>query len=84
MKTKADLVKGWLTKAESDSANARLCLAAGQSLDTVCFHAQQAAEKNLRAYPTAFEIEFPFIHNQEALNAAEKIRSFILARLPPT
>jgi HEPN domain-containing protein len=45
MKTKADLVKGWLLKAESDLANAGMCLAAGQALDTACFHAQQVAEK---------------------------------------
>lgn len=67
MKTRADLVKGWLLKAESDLTNARLCLAAGQALDTVCFHAQQAAEKYIKAYLLVKEIEFPFIHNLEKL-----------------
>lgn len=47
MKTKADLVKGWILKAESDLTNARLCLSAGQALDTACFHAQQANESRL-------------------------------------
>jgi len=41
MKTVADLVRGWLLKAESDLTSAELCLDAGKALDTVCFHAQQ-------------------------------------------
>jgi len=67
MKTKADLVRGWLLKAESDLAGARVCLDATQALDAVCFHAQQAAEKCIKAYLTASGIEFPFIHNLEKL-----------------
>lgn len=67
MKTRADLVKGWLLKAESDLTTARLCLAAERSFDTACFHAQQAAEKCLKAYLIAFEIDFPFVHNLEKL-----------------
>lgn len=67
MKTEADLVKGWLRKAESDLTNAELCLEAGQALDTACFHAQQAAEKSIKAYLTAHDIDFPFIHNLEKL-----------------
>ncbi len=67
MKAKADLVRGWLLKAESDLANVRMCLAAGLAFDTACFHAQQAAEKCIKAYLTAYEIEVPFIHNLEKL-----------------
>lgn len=67
MKTRADLVKRWLLKAESDLSNARLCLAADQALDTVCFHSQQAAEKHIKAFLIANEVEFPFIHNLEKL-----------------
>ncbi len=33
----------------------------------VCFHAQQAAEKYLKAYLTAWGIDFPFVHNLEKL-----------------
>ncbi len=65
MKTKADLVKGWLRKAESDLANSRLCLASAKALDTACFQTQQAAEKCLKAYLIAHEIDFPFHHNLE-------------------
>lgn len=67
MKSRVDLVRGWLRKAESDLAGAGLCVSAGQALDTACFHAQQAAEKCIKAYLTAHEIEFPFIHNLEKL-----------------
>jgi HEPN domain-containing protein len=49
MKSKTDLVKGWLIKAESDLSNVRLCLANNQSLDTACFHAQHAAERFIKA-----------------------------------
>ena len=79
MKSKADLVKSWLRKAESDLTNAGLCISAEQALDTACFHAQQAAEKCLKAYLTAYEIEFPFIHNLEKLieKCAQRDPSFL-------
>lgn len=67
MKSKLDLVQGWLRKAESDLASAGLCVSAGEALDTACFHAQQAAEKCINAYLTEHEIDFPFIHNLEKL-----------------
>lgn len=67
MKTVADLVRGWLLKAESDLTSAELCLDAGKALDTVCFHAQQAAERFIKAYLIAQGIDFPFIHNLEKL-----------------
>lgn len=67
MKAKNDLVQGWLQKAESDLANAKMCIASNQALDTACFHAQQAAERCIKAYLTAHDIEFPFIHNLEKL-----------------
>ncbi len=67
MKTVADLVRGWLRKAESDLTSAELCLDAGKALDTVCFHAQQAAEKLIKAYLISYGIDFPFIHNLEKL-----------------
>lgn len=67
MKSRTDLVRGWLAKAEGDLTNARLCLAAGIALDTACFHAQQAAEKYLKAYLVAQAADFPFVHNLEKL-----------------
>ena len=67
MKSQADLVKSWLRKAESDLANAQLCLHANTALDTVCFHAQQAAEKFLKSFLAANQIHFPPMHNLEKL-----------------
>jgi HEPN domain-containing protein len=67
MKSKADLVGGWLKKAESDLAGARLAVGAAEALDGACFHAQQAAEKSLKAYLTDRGVTFPFVHNLEKL-----------------
>jgi len=38
-------------------------LNAGVAFDTVCFHAQQAAEKVLKAYLLAHGVDFPFTHD---------------------
>ncbi|MBI5059234.1 HEPN domain-containing protein [candidate division KSB1 bacterium] len=62
-----ELAAGMIAKGESDLAAARTLIEAGVSLDSACFHAQQAAEKFLKAYLARFEIEFPFIHNLEKL-----------------
>jgi len=67
MKTTADLVGGWLKEGDSDLANASLCVSSGTSLDTACFHTQQASEKYLKAYMIAHSLSFPFIHNLEKL-----------------
>lgn len=67
MKSQTDLVKSWLRKAESDLANAQLCLQAKTALDTVCFHSQQSAEKCLKAFLVAHKINFPSLHNLEKL-----------------
>ncbi len=67
MKTTDDLVLGWIRKADSDLENAALCLSSGVSLDTACFHAQQAAEKLLKAYLMAYSLPAPFTHNIEKL-----------------
>jgi HEPN domain-containing protein len=53
MKTQADLVKGWLLKAQGDLVACRLCVEMGRALDAACFHAQQAGEKALQAFLTA-------------------------------
>jgi HEPN domain-containing protein len=67
MKDDRDVALGCLRKAESDLANAELCVAAGKSLDTACFHCQQAAEKALKAYLIANKIKFPLIHDLKRL-----------------
>ena len=62
MKTKADLVAGWLKKAESDEL-AMGTLAEVGVMDAAGFHAQQSAEKRLKALLIYHETEFPFTHN---------------------
>lgn len=67
MKNHEDLALAWWRKGDSDLTNARMCLKANLALDTACFHAQQAAEKYLKAFMTLNRLNFPFIHNLEKL-----------------
>ena len=46
-------IRRWLTKAENDLKTARATLAQSPEVtDTICFHAQQCAEKALKAFLT--------------------------------
>ena len=67
MKTTDNLVLAWIRKADSDLENAALCLSSNTSLDTACFHTQQAGEKFLKAYLIAYGLPAPMIHNIEYL-----------------
>ncbi len=62
MKESADLVAGWLKKAESDLLAAEATLNAA-AFDAACFHAQQAAEKSLKAFLCNTGGDFPHTHN---------------------
>jgi len=62
-----EAAEGWLRKAESDLANADLCLNNNTALDAACFHCQQAAEKALKAWLVAHDQPFPFRHDLEEL-----------------
>lgn len=54
----------WVAKAESDlRAAAALLRMKDCPTDAVCFHAQQAVEKYLKALLTALGIEFPKTHH---------------------
>ena len=67
-KSKADLVQGWLEKARRDLQAALRELNNPDPLtDIICFHAQQAAEKYLKAYLLWADIEFPKTHVLEQL-----------------
>jgi HEPN domain-containing protein len=66
MKEKAELVRGWLRKAQSDEVALDVTLCA-RALDVACFHAQQAAEKYLKAFLTYHEAPFPYTHNLSKL-----------------
>ena len=62
MKDPAELSCGLLRKAKQDRV-AMEALLATQALDAVCFHAQQAAEKCLKAFLAHHNVEFPYTHN---------------------
>ena len=57
----------WLAHARSDLALARIEPPPGVRLEALCFHAQQAAEKALKALLIARRIEFPRTHNLRIL-----------------
>jgi HEPN domain-containing protein len=61
-------VHAWIEKAESDLKAVDLLIAAEDSpVDVVCFHAQQVAEKYLKAALTGLGIQFPKTHDLAVL-----------------
>jgi HEPN domain-containing protein len=63
----ADLARGWLLKADSDLSNARRTLEGPGPYDTACFHAQQAAERCLKAVLGYFGKAIPRTHDLDEL-----------------
>ena len=65
---KKEIVRQWLAKAGQDMKAGEALLAAEPPLlYPACFHAQQAAEKYLKALLTWHQIEFPKTHAIEQL-----------------
>ena len=64
-----DLARGWMAKADSDLASARVLATQPGPYDTACFHAQQAVEKYLKGFMAFHEVRFPFTHDLEELVA---------------
>jgi len=63
-------VQAWIHKAENDFRNIELVLPAPDApFDTVCFHAQQAAEKYLKALLVFLSIPFGRTHDLPELVA---------------
>ena len=61
---KWDFVQQWLEKARKDLAASKVLLTgAFEDYEAVGFHAQQAAEKFIKAFPVRHQIEFPKTHN---------------------
>jgi HEPN domain-containing protein len=70
----ADDPREWLNRARSNLAKARI---ASQSdvvyLEDLCFDAQQAAEKAIKAVLIARQVEFPYVHDlAELLDLVER------------
>ena len=57
----------WLTRARGDLAIATAPLPAGAFLEDLCFHAQQAAEKALKAVSIHNGIAFRYTHDLDEL-----------------
>ncbi|MCK4850342.1 MAG: HEPN domain-containing protein [Phycisphaerae bacterium] len=60
---KAEIVRQWISKAQTDLAAAEVLILRDPPLPyPACFHAQQAAEKYLKAFLTWQQVEFPRTH----------------------
>jgi HEPN domain-containing protein len=57
----------WLARAHSDLIIARIPLPSGGRLEDLCYHAQQAAEKAIKAVYVHHGWEFPYVHDLEEL-----------------
>ncbi len=74
-----EIVREWFTKANEDFEFARINLEEGKNFfPQICFHFQQAAEKFLKAYIIAHELEFRKTHDLLVLlkTCREKDSSF--------
>ena len=64
------VVRAWFRKADNDLTAAEQILRMGEPpADTICFHAQQCAEKYLKGLLTHHQRAFPRTHSLEALVA---------------
>jgi HEPN domain-containing protein len=61
--------ESWLENARSDLRLARLAIGQDVLPGQICFHAQQAVEKALKAVLLARRVEFPLTHDLEELLA---------------
>jgi HEPN domain-containing protein len=58
------IVREWINKAEEDYAFAKINLEGENKFyPQICFHFQQAAEKYLKAFIVAYDLEFEKMHN---------------------
>lgn len=71
----------WLVHAESDLNLARIAQTQKDVLpEQACFHAQQAAEKALKAVLLFKKIDFPLVHDIEELLELAKQNGLVLSR----
>ncbi|MBI3794986.1 MAG: HEPN domain-containing protein [Nitrospinae bacterium] len=76
-KNTLSVVREWISKAENDFLNATHTLKLGEKCptDTVCFHAQQCAEKYIKALLVLENIDFSKTHDLEKLTATLPART---------
>jgi HEPN domain-containing protein len=67
MSAEIDHAHELLGKAANDLIAAEATLPTGHATDTVCFHAQQAVEKSLKALLTSRGAAYPFTHDLSEL-----------------
>jgi HEPN domain-containing protein len=78
MKNPRDHAQVLLRKAANDLTAADATLSRKQALDTVCFHAQQAVEKSLKAVLALHNVEYPWRHDLgELLQLAQPLAPHI-------
>jgi HEPN domain-containing protein len=65
--TRQELTRQWLRDARGDLQVAELTESHGDLADAACYHAQQAAEKALKAVLVFLQIDYPFTHNLNAV-----------------
>jgi HEPN domain-containing protein len=68
-KNQKDYLKNWLFRANEDIAVINTLFESGPELyaSSICFHAQQAAEKFLKAFLVFHNIDFPKTHDLDFL-----------------
>ena len=66
---KSDYIKNWLFRADEDIAVINNLIRSGTTnyTSTICFHAQQAVEKYLKAFLAFHDIDFPRTHDLDFL-----------------
>lgn len=57
------VLRRWLRYAEDDLQTAEILSEQGGVPRATCFHAQQAAEKSIKATFVFLQVDFPFTHN---------------------
>lgn len=68
MSDKFEHARGWMAKGDSDLTTVRILIDSNGPLDNAAFHAQQAAEKYLKAAIAFAEGPIPRTHNLEILD----------------
>lgn len=61
------VLRRWLRYAEDDLRSAEILLEQSGVPRTSCFHAQQAAEKSIKAIFVFLQVDFPFTHDLNRL-----------------